>query len=295
MNTLRNLITNLNFEPLTLEHLDSLKPYLSRVKSGISEFSFAGLYLFRSTYNYKVGFLDDLLLVCGQKAEKTFCLVPVGLPNWDQIKLLLGEFDYIKNLSEEQVRFLQLDTRAEGFEIVADRDNWDYIYDTREMAELGGKRFHKKRNLVHQFYHQYSTLDMEKLNESNVAAAQQILKLWTSHHPENNDYVAASEALKLFRLLNLDGAVFFVENQPVAYTLGEKSSLQGDYIIHFEKADFSFKGVYQAIFQRFAQSLIDTYPRINREQDLGDEGLRQSKETYRPVDFIKKYRVYRLE
>ncbi len=288
-------LTKVDFQPLTYSHRDDLNPYLKKVQSGISEFTFAGLYLFRKTYDYAVGFCEDILLIQGKKDGKTFCHVPLGIPTWRQIDHILQHVDFLKNLSEEQAALLEPQAPAHGLRVVPDRDNWDYLYDTVEMAELAGKRFHKKRNLVHQFYHLYTDLEMFPLDESNLPQAFTILKTWVDLHPDNNDYEAAAEALQRHRELGLSGAVFFVDSKPVGYTLGEPSSQAGDYIIHFEKADPSYKGVYQAIFQRFARSLVSAYSRINREQDLGDQGLRQAKETYRPTAFIKKYRLERAE
>lgn len=284
-------VTDVTFEPLHLDHQDLLRTYLAAVTSGISEFTFAGLYLFRNTYDYAIGFQGDLLLVRGRKEGQRFCLVPRGLPSEHLIQDLLNQVDYLKNLSEDQVAALRPVAEARGWFLLPDRDNWDYLFDTREMATLAGKRFHKKRNLVHQFYHQYHALHMEPLTAANLDDARAVLDVWTRNHPDTNDVEAASEALERIEELGLDGAVFYVDDEPAAYTLGEPSPRPGDYVIHFEKADARFKGIYQAVFQRFAQSLVGRFERINREQDLGDPGLRQAKETYRPVGFVKKYRL----
>jgi len=284
-------ITKVEFLPLSLHHHGLLKPSLRQVQSGISEFSFAGLYLFRENYSYEFGFLNELLLIKGNKNHETFCLIPVGLPSWHEIEAILEECDYIKNLSPEQVAHLQPQLDPKRYFFIADRNNWDYIYLTEEMAKLGGKKFHKKRNLIHQFYNLYSNLQSQPLNRQNIRDAHTILQNWGQHHPTNNDYTAAAEALNFMEELDLDGMIFYVDQKPVGYILGERSTRPSDYIIHFEKADPSYKGVYQAIFQRFSQSLLNRFEFINREQDLGDAGLRQAKETYRPVHFIEKYQL----
>jgi hypothetical protein len=82
-----------------------------------------------------------------------------------------------------------------------------------------------------------------------------------------------------------------VEKRPAAYVLGEELARGRMYAIHFEKALSEYKGLYQFVNRSFAAILPETYELINREQDLGDPGLRQAKLSYRPVDFVRKYTV----
>jgi hypothetical protein len=123
--------------------------------------------------------------------------------------------------------------------------------------------------------------------------ALQILEQWNNQHDEPNDFHAAKEALEKMWSLQLCGGIFYIEGQPVAYCLGEELALGESFVIHFEKAVLGedYKGVYQYINQAFASILPEKYETINREQDLGDIGMRQAKLSYRPVGFVKKYRV----
>jgi len=101
----------------------------------------------------------------------------------------------------------------------------------------------------------------------------------------------AKEALERMDELQLCGGIYYVDGKPAAYILGEEIAEGKTFVIHFEKAVGEYKGLYQFINQSFAAILPEKYTYINREQDLGDEGLRQAKLTYRPVGFIKKYRA----
>jgi len=103
----------------------------------------------------------------------------------------------------------------------------------------------------------------------------------------DGDYAAAREAIECFNILGLRGAVYYIRHNPVGWCLGEPLAKGKMFAIHFEKAIDSYKGIYQFINQAFAQSLPKHYLLINREQDLGDLGLRQAKMTYRPVGFVK--------
>jgi len=93
-------------------------------------------------------------------------------------------------------------------------------------------------------------------------------------------------------VLNLKGYLYYVEGEPAAYTLGEALAWGRSFAVHFEKALDKYKGIYQFVNQAFAAALPKYILYINREQDLGDPGLRQAKMTYRPCGFVKKYRVY---
>jgi hypothetical protein len=87
----------------------------------------------------------------------------------------------------------------------------------------------------------------------------------------------------------LRGYVYYADGKPAAYCLGESVSKGKMFAVHFEKAVDSYKGIYQFMNQAFAVALPRFFIYINREQDLGDEGLRQAKMTYRPSGFVKKY------
>lgn len=120
----------------------------------------------------------------------------------------------------------------------------------------------------------------------------EVLEEWRREREGPGDYLAAREALERVDELQLCGGIYYVDGRPAAYTLGEEIAMGETFVIHFEKAVGDYKGLYQFINQSFASILPENYKTINREQDLGDEGLRQAKMTYRPLGFVKKYRAF---
>jgi len=177
------------------------------------------------------------------------------------------------------------------FEIREDRDNFDYLYSRQALSELTGRKFSKKRNLIKAFLKNY-TYTGEPLLESHIPAALQILENWADGREDPGDYVAAKEALEKAEQLQLCGGIYYVEDLPVAYSLGEENALGKSFIIHFEKAVGDYKGVWQFVNQAFASILPEQYDTVNREQDLGNEGLRRAKHSYKPIGYVKKYRAY---
>lgn len=278
--------------PISLEMQDELHPALSLLPDGISEYTFAGLYLFRNTYNYHLTRLPDgHVAISGRKEGKSFFMVPCGLPDDDNVlHTLFAEHDYLKGLSERAADRGRVRLEQMGYVTLEDRDNFDYLYLRNELATLEGRRFHKKRNHVNAFINNYR-FDERLLKADTVSDALTVLEHWHAAHSDDADYAASREALDLFTRLPLVGYIVYVDNKPAAYTLGEPLAKGKSFVVHFEKALDGYKGLYQFINKAFVSILPRHYHYINREQDLGNEGLRQAKLTYRPYGFVKKYRV----
>jgi hypothetical protein len=266
-----------------------LHPIFKALADGISEFTFANIYLFRRTHNYRISVLaNELFVITGQDGENPFFMLPFGLPDENSIGELFKNYHTMKAATFQQAEKL----KTMGYSVSEDRDNFDYLYSLEDMVNLTGRKFHKKKNLLHIFV-KNNECQAKPLLEEYRDEALQILEQWDDQHNGPNDLHAAKEALEKMWPLQLCGGIFYIDQQPVAYCLGEELALGKSFVIHFEKAVIAedFKGIYQYINQAFASILPEKYKTINREQDLGDTGLRQAKMSYRPVDFIKKYKV----
>ena len=280
------------FKELSLEMREELHPHLSQLKIGISEFTFANLFLFRTTYNYGISKLPDgNYAISGNKNGEKFIMLPKGVPDFGILCELFKTHCYIKNVCEPCIEKNRIELERQGFCIVEDRDNFDYLYSKKDLATLSGKKFHKKRNLVNQFISNYS-YKINPLKSEFLSDALAILEEWNKDRQGYTDYTASKEAIQKYDVLGLKGSILYVDDKPVGYTQGEPIGKCKGFAIHFEKAVNGYKGIYQFINKTFAESLPNKYSFINREQDLGDLGLRQAKMTYRPIDFVKKYRVY---
>jgi hypothetical protein len=285
-----------DFAPISLEMRDELHPWFQKLEAGLSEFTFSNIFLFRHNYDYQLStFGEGKYLIIGTKNGRTFFSAPWGPPPLPVVQELMAKVDFYKNLNETQVDEHRADYESAGYQIVEDRDNFDYLYSSVEMATLEGKKFHKKRNHIHQFFAQYPTGFEGRPMTSSQAdtdATLALLDQWQSTREDKSDYLPSQDAIHLRGELELTGRIWTHNGKTVGFAQGETTQLGQTFTIHFEKADgFEYKGVYQAIFFDWAGILKDQFPLINREQDLGDPGLRQAKETYRPVDFVRKYRV----
>jgi len=244
-------------------------------KSDISSLTFANIYLFRNKYKYKVSLLENSLILTGTDKGKTFfSIIGDAQPNE-----LLKKYDYWKNISSEQALHSPV-------ALTEDRDNFEYLYLRKDLAELLGKDFQKKRNLVNTFLKNYSS-EKKLMNVETIKDALLVLDEWKEGKGLHADYDSAKEALNLHSELGFFGLVFYIDGKPVGYCQGETLVSGNSFAVHFEKAIENYKGIYQYINQEFAKSIPENITYINREQDLGHQGLRQAKMTYRPFDFVK--------
>ncbi|MDR2097514.1 MAG: phosphatidylglycerol lysyltransferase domain-containing protein [Spirochaetaceae bacterium] len=279
-----------DFAPISLDLKQALHPALAGTKDGVSEFTFANLYLFRRRYNYRVSRENSgNIIVSGDRDGKKFFTTPCAIPEKPVLEALLAEHDYWKGISDSVLADKRPFLEDLGVEIAEDRDNFDYLYNKTDLALLSGKKFHKKRNLVNAFLLSYPDHEDYPLTNERLRQALAILDRWRQDKGSDGDYIAAKEALTLSSETGLEGRIYFVNKHPAGYCLGEYVAGGSMFALHFEKCIDEYKGIYQAVNQFFAASLPEECIYINREQDLGDEGLRQAKMTYRPCGFVKKY------
>jgi hypothetical protein len=284
-----------NSIPISLGLQERIKNIILEHKVGISSLAFANLYLFRKKYNFRISLLENSLLIIGEEKEKTFFSILGKIPQKETLMELLKEFNYWKNIPEEYA--IQLNTLLPSEIISEDRNNFEYLYLRTDLAELPGKNFQKKRNLVNSYVKNYTQEEREikVLDKNTLKDALQVLDEWKQNKGEHGDYDSAKEGVELHEVLNFSGLIFYVKGIPVAYCQGEILADGKSFAVHFEKALDKYKGIYQYINQEFAKTIPENIVYINREQDLGDEGLRQAKMTYRPVDFVKLFKVLNVK
>ncbi|MCL2126669.1 MAG: phosphatidylglycerol lysyltransferase domain-containing protein [Treponema sp.] len=285
-----------DFAPLSMDMKNALHPRLALTADGVSEFTFSGLYLFRNRYNYLISRngTNGGFIVSGEQPETghgaagKFFMTPCEAPDRDTLESLLNTRGYWKNIPETVIAKSGPQLEEWGIRASEDRDNFDYLHYRSDLAGLAGKKYHKKKNLVNQFLNAYSH-EERPLTRELVPHAMEILEQWRRDKGEDGDFHEAKEALERFDALALRGFIYYAGGKAAAYSLGESIAKGRMFAIHFEKAVDQYRGIYQFMNQAFAAALPRFFTFINREQDLGDKGLRQAKMTYRPSGFVKKY------
>ena len=277
------------FTGLEFDAREVLHPRFRALSPAISEFTFANLYLFRGAHNYTVSILPDgNPVIAGADRGESFFMLPFGLPEEGLLAGLLGSFSFMKCVPEDLVEALE----SRGCSVTEDRANFDYLYGREELARLSGRKFHRKKNLVNFFSWRYGHGE-EPLTGERVGDALAVLDSWRAAQAGPGDYDAAKEGLERCNELQLCGGIYYVDGKPAAYILGEELNPE-TFVIHFEKGVPGIKGLLQFVNTHFSSLLPERYRFINREQDLGEEGLRRAKESWRPVGKVKKYRAVKI-
>ncbi len=274
-------------QSIDLSMKEVLTTRLKRSTNGISELTFVNLYLFRSKYDYHVSETEDGKLIILSEIEKTV-LFPEGLPLPAILRTILSDYPIIRTLSEAMLSQGRTEIETLGGIIVGDRDHYDYVYRCKDLAELKGRHYHKKRNLVNNFLRNFHA-EHFLLDASRKKDAYAILERWRSQMGDETDYAQSYEALARMEELDIRGHIVYANGGPVAFALGE--FIEEQFVVHYEKACIDYVGSYQYLNMSLAAVLCGCCAFINLEQDMGFPGLRQSKLTYRPAFFIRKYRI----
>ncbi|MDR3625166.1 MAG: phosphatidylglycerol lysyltransferase domain-containing protein [Chlamydiales bacterium] len=256
----------------------------------LSTYSFATLYLFRKKHDTCVIFTDKIYVKGKTYDEKTYlmlCYAPNTLDQQEMLSLL-KKYDFIYPVPEVWRAYFDPDKFSMHFL----EANSDYVFSVEKLATYPGRELSSKRNLEKQFKDHYDA-KMCVLTEALATDAEKVLNHWqdeTKKQEEETDYEPCREALKLLSFLELEGRIFYVGKEPIAFLIGEAIGKK-TFIIHFAKADTRYKGVYPYIYQTFAEECLGKYRYFNMEEDLGLPTLIQAKRAYLPDFYNVKLRV----
>ena len=278
---------------IEIHDMDLLQERFNLLQPTVSELSFANLFLFRHIHRYLLTSFNNSLVIlgCGYDGQPYF-LPPLSGERGEAARRLLDEGKTLYAADEKFVAEHLDDSRYTHY---LDRDNDDYLYLRSDLADLPGKRFHKKKNRVNYFTsrHNYT---VEPFSRSHLEPAQQLLDEWERINSQDYNRLmsaeigAAREGLELADELSLTGVVVLTERGVSAFALGEQLN-DSTFVCHFEKSDPFLEGAAQLVNREFSRFLPTDYIYINREQDLGESGLRGAKNSYHPVEMIRKFRA----
>ena len=289
---------SLVFEPIHLDKQKEYSDYFSMCLQKTSEYSFVNLWAWAEEYRLTWAWSDKLVWI-KQMVPQELYWAPVGLWQEADWRKCFDEHcapnTTFSRIPETLLQFWK-DRFGHLITIEESRGDWDYIYSAMELIQLKGKRFHKKKNLLNQFKNNYD-FEYVPFGKDMVHNAMQMQEDWCVWRDCESSEMLAAENRAISRILSkweylqvLTGAAIMVDQKMVAYTIGERFT-EDTLVIHFEKGNQDYKGVYQAINQMFLEHSGNKFEWVNREQDLDNQGLRKAKLSYNPVDFLKKYRV----
>lgn len=292
----------ITFKPIELEDRETVQRYTLRSQRRNCDLSFANLYGWRFLYRTELAELDGFLLFRFYVDGELAYMMPVGEGNFSSAVEALME-----DAQTEGAAFRMLgvcvDLREKleeafpgSFVFTSDRDYADYIYLRSDLAGLRGKKYQPKRNHINKFKSSYVAYEYKPLTPELIPECLRLEAQWcrANNCAENEALVAERQfmvrVLEHMSELNLVGGVLSVNERIVAFTFGAPIN-QETFDVCVEKADVDIEGAYPMINCEFVNHIPESFIYVNREEDLGLEGLRKAKLSYQPTTILEKYIV----
>lgn len=292
-----------HFKPITLDKKALIESYTKPWGAECSDLSFANLFIWGSDGKMQYAEKDNVLYIkLDFKRVPVYFWVPI--PKYgveiNYRKAVYDAIEYMKKLGVEPTfrsvssPFYEMMRKACPELFIMPTDiAWDYVYEREKLETLRGKKLHGKRNHINKFLSLYPDYEYKKLDSSMLQDCVALYDQWI----EDKDEVSAEFkeerqsvllALNNMQELGLVGGAIYVDGKLIAFTVGERLQPHMQ-LIHIEKADASYEGAYPMINQQYVKNECMDVELINREEDMGIEGMRKAKRGYYPVKMIEKY------
>ncbi len=290
----------IELKKIELSDYSLIKSYFDRFPSQSCDRTAGAIVMWRDYFHYHYALCGDNMVIVSPGHHHTYFYYPVGgnpeavLDEIDEYCVQKGIKPSFASLSAEENEILS--KRYPGSVSESERDWFDYIYDYESLTSLVGKKHAHQRNQIHKFEHDSPEFVFEKITAENIPEVKKFNRNFKFHAEKESGSAERELAMCLEVLDNYDvyaqrGALLRVGGKVVGYTLGE---ISGDTLfVHVEKADTSYRGVYQMLSNLFLKSMEgESIKFVNREEDCGDPGLRQSKMSYAPLFLLEKWTLY---
>ncbi|HON39325.1 MAG: DUF2156 domain-containing protein [Desulfomonilia bacterium] len=285
------------FEPISLERQDAYRQRLAASTITASDYSFINLWGWAEEYGLAWAWGDDLVWIRQSWPEEVYWapVGPIDGVRWADALAGLSESNPVFTRVPRSITLAWEESFPGRVEVNEVRDQWDYLYSVEDLVKLSGNRYHKKKNLLNQFKKRYN-YEYRDLTPDILERIIVMQERWCAWKDCESSELLAAENRVVVRLLrawhmlrDIMGGAVFVDGEDAAFCIAERFS-PDILIMHVEKGFTQYIGIYQAINQMFLAAHQE-YRFVNRQQDLGEEGLRKAKLSYHPVDFVHKYRV----
>lgn len=301
---------SLEFKPIEATDLTKITPFVGLRPNKACDSVALDSFLWREYYHVQfaisgekaVQWLMELdgepysaMPLCRQEdLESSFCEIV------DYFNQVLKKPLRIYLADEEAVQYLNLDPAR--FEVKEQEDLKDYLYDGEALRTLAGKKLHKKKNNYNAFVKAYEgRIEYRKLCCSDREDVWKFLDFWRQQKgddvEEHLDYEVRGihDVLKNCSEMAVEMGGVYVDGRMEAFTIGSLNPLENMAVIHIEKANPEMRGLYQYINREFLVHAFPDVALVNREDDMGLEGLRKAKMSYNPIAFARKYSVTQID
>ena len=267
-----------------------------------ADYNFGNIYIWDNRYRQLIARCGDRMLTKLRYAGKPTFVFPIGTgplrPAVEELRAYAAMKGYpfcLRGVTERHREMLESEYPG-CFEYAEDTDNADYIYEAEKLATYAGKSLHGKKNHCNRFEAE-NEWSFVPLTRALIPDCLDMLDVWGEENAERLDksivyeHTAIVRAFAAFEKLGLEGGVLYANGKLVGFTVGE-FACEDTFDVHFEKAEGSMNGAYPMTCREFTRMLMTKHPKLrymNREDDMGIESLRRSKESYKPVYKLKKF------
>ncbi|MDP4126053.1 MAG: DUF2156 domain-containing protein [Bacillota bacterium] len=292
----------IDFKEIELNDKKWMEPLLVTADMSGCHQNFTNIFAWSDIFNYRIARINDYVVVKGVIDDSPYYFYPAGSGNiktvfevMQQDAVSCGHGFVLAGVSPENIAAMN-DLYPDHFEYKEMRESFDYVYLLDKLVTLSGNKLHSKRNHINKFNKVNHDWSFEQITLDNLAECWEMNLEWCKINSQNDDDIAKESCavrrcFNNYTALGLEGGLIRTEGRVIAYTMGEK--LNSDtYVIHVEKAFGEIEGAYQVINREFAALIQTNYPQltyVNREEDMGFEGLRKAKLSYHPVKMEEKY------
>lgn len=298
----------LGFKQIEMTDKDILNMFFKESQNQNSECTFTNLYMWRRCFAVRWVTVEGHLIVEPNAFESSWVLPPYGYQYNDisykhAIEILISYYHerekpfVIRGVTEKEKERIEK-LFPDEFDFVEERDIADYIYDAEDLRALRGRKYSKKRNHLNAFLKEYPDYVFEPVTTEVVPEALDFLERWYGQRNKAGEIFdsmlcereAIYDALTHLNQLDFVGGLIRINGKIVALTFGEK--LRDDtVVIHIEKAYPDYRGLYAIINKEYLNRFWPKIEYVNREEDMGNEGLRQAKMSYYPAYLLNKYKA----
>lgn len=283
-----------------------LKHYFSLRNTGTCENVITDAYLWKIYYRTKYFLTDTGLCWLYKTDTEVFSSIPLAKPEHLQENVEALETYYHEVLGQKLTMYLVdeeavklLDLPEERYEVMEDRTYFDYVYDAEALRTLSGKKYHKKKNHVNAFLKEYEgRYQCRRLAGHDIEEILDFVHAWHAErtsddpfHRDDYEIKGIEYVIRNCRLIKYEMFGVFIDGRLEAFSLGTYDAVTKTAFIHVEKANAKIRGLYPFINQQFLCKAFPEAVLVNREDDMGLAGLRKAKESYHPVQLVKKYTV----
>lgn len=296
--------SELVFKPITLDAKPLIDSYTKPWMLECSDLSFTNLFIWGADGKMEYAEKNHVLYIkLDFKGVPVFLWAPIPMygVDVDYRQAIYDGIEYMKNIGVEPTfrsvwtpfRDKMLEACPELFSMPTDIA-WDYVYSRESLATLKGKKLHGKRNHINKFLSKYPEYEYKKLDPSMTSDCIALYDQWMTEKDEEteeslqNEKLSVELALNNMDTLGLTGGTIYIDGKLCAFTVGERLHPHMQ-LIHIEKGDTNYEGIFPMINQQYVLHECEDVELINREEDMGIEGMRKAKRSYNPLKMIEKH------